>query len=514
MRIATDGPLTPAAAALLNRAQVTLCTIGKDVTWPTLTHDVDALIYSGREPLPPEIYRERDQLQVIALTESDDSPVDMEAATRAGITVLEPARGESASVADFAMYRILQAARERDGGAIELYGKTIGLLGFGPTATAVAQRAKGFGMRILVWDESLSRGRTLLYDAEPKDLVDLLVTADFVVNLLPLSEQNRHRFGKDELQLLRKDATWIHLADPALLKWDELVRALDWGYVRHFAIDLPPGRDDLADELRPYIGEAASVNKAADTIEARQAIYLEMAGDVICVLRGEAVETAVNLPILRAIDRRKHAPWFDLAEVLGAMLGARIDKRPAQVDLVCGGEAAEVSRDALARAFCAGLAGSLGETTVNRVSGALWAKEAKIELRWRTAADGVDALTCQAGSRRGKCTIGGTIRHMRLQITRLDDYVLTAEPTEHLLLVPHANRPGMVGQVGTLLGGRHVNIRGMVLGQKAEARDTAVMWIMLDQAPEDDLIERLAECPGILHPEYIHIPMVASRRRK
>lgn len=512
MRIATDSPLTPAAVALLNRAQANICTLGKDVLWPQLTHDVDALIYSGREPLPEEIYRDRGRLQVIALTKSDGSPINMDAATRAGITILEPARGESASVADYAMYRILQVARERDGGAMELYGKTIGLLGFGPTATAVAQRAKGFGMRILVWDESLSRGRTLLYDAEPKDLVDLLVTADFVVNLLPLTEKNRQLFGKDGLQLLRKDATWIHLADPALLKWDELTRALDWGYVKRFIIDLPPGREDLAKELRPYIGDAVSVNQAADTLEARQAIYLEMAGDVICVLRGEVVETAVNLPVLRAIDRRKHAPWFDLAEVLGAMLGARIGDKPTQVDLICGGEAEDVSRDALSRAFCAGLARSLGENNVNRVSGALWAKEKKIDLRWRIAADGVDALTCQAGSRRGKYTIGGTIRHHRLQLTHLDDYVLTAEPTANLLLVPHANRPGMVGQVGTLLGSHNVNIRGMVLGQKVEARDTALMWIMLDQAPDKDLIQMLSECPGILNPEYIHIPMVTKHR--
>lgn len=503
--IATNIPLLPSTMDLMAAEQVDVGQIDIDLPWSEVSHTADGLLLSGDGELPEMLYAARGKLAAIGLLNRDQRLLDVPQATAAGILVLEPLRGESASQADFILMKLLEAARESDYEPVELAGKRLGILGVGPAAKEVARRAQAFGLQVVFSAEESSRVQAELYQAEILPTIDLLVSVDILVNLQTRAA-GEGRFGKDEIQLLRENAILIHIGDPQVLRMNELVRALDWGYLKRFIIDLPPGYEAMQEVLAHYIGDAASVGAAGNTLEARRSIEREMARDLIHALRGQAVDSTINVPHLRLAERRLHAPWLRLATLLGQMLGARLGHRPKQVDLTAGQEAPRLNEMAVWSAFLEGLAHGLGDDRVNRISARIWAQEAGIKLVWQAESARIDGLSATAGSLRGILEVGGSLRHNALQLTRLDQFRFTAEPTEHLLLVPHANRPGMVGQVGTLLGARQVNIGGMVLGQKEEARDIALMWIMLDKPPKADLLEKITALSGMRQPEYIHLP--------
>ncbi|MFP5522373.1 NAD(P)-dependent oxidoreductase [Peptococcus simiae] len=506
MYIATNIPLLDSTLALIQKEQVDLGQIDQDLSWSEASTKAEGLLLSAGSELPDMVYEAHGQLAAIGLLNRDERLLDVPRATGAGILVLEPLRGESASQADFILMKILTEARTGKYDPVELAGKRLGILGFGPTAKEVARRAKAFGLQVVLSSEECNRVQADLYEADLLPTIDLLVSVDILVNLQTRAAVGEGRFGKDEIQLLRKEAIFIHLGDPQVLRMNEVVRALDWGYLNRFIIDLPPGYEEIQTVLSRYIGEACTIAAAGNTLEARRSIEREMARDLIQALRGQAVESAMNIPRLRLAERRVHAPWLRLATLLGQMLGARLDRPPKQVTLYGGSEAPDLNEEALWAAFLEGLAHGLGEARVNRVSARHWADEAGIDRHWQAASQRPDGLSAAAGTIRGSLEVGGSIRHQTIQLTRLDQFRFTAEPTAHLLLVPHANRPGMVGQVGTLLGARQVNIRGMVLGQKEEARDIALMWIMLDKAPNEDLLAEITALNGMIRPEYIFLP--------
>lgn len=510
MRIAYDAPLNDEVKEHLLASGADLLAVPEEVSWAEVAQ-CDGLIYSAEMPLPEILYAHPRRLSVVAMLGAENGSEHWrEEAGRAGLLLLAPSRSEAASIADYAMLCILRAARQGTGEGEELAGKTLGILGFEEAGMALAQRAKAFGMKVLVWGEGLSRGKAVLYDVAHRDLVDLLVSADVVVSLEPLSEDRRGRFGKDEIQLLKPTATLIHLADSALLAMDEIERALDWGYLKDFWMDLPADQDALAKRLAPYLGERLTFQAAGNTRQARHARQREMAEDLLLALCGQPVDSVRNLPHLSSLERSRSLEACRLAHLLGAFLGERVQRVPRRLRLQLGGQVADLPRLELARYFLAAFARAIGEKDINGVSAPLWAKEKGLDIEWQIQREGADGILAEAAAMRGMLSVGGMLQRGEIFFNSLDAYHLTAAPTDHLLLIPHANRPGMVGKIGTLLGTRHINIRGMVLGQKNE-RDLALMWIMLDAAPDQTLLEEISALPSCWQAEYIALPPFSKR---
>lgn len=505
MKIAIDGTLSAPAKQFLEDAGMEIELIHDDVAWTKINETADGLMYAGNRDLSKGMFSKSGRLKVIARTNQEKQLISLDMVSRCGIQVLEPTRGESDSIADFALYQILSAARRREKGAIELAGKRLGLLGFNCHGAAIAKRAVAFGMTVNAWDEDFSQGRGTLYNVGYAPLVDLLIESDFIINLLPKQDRWQGFFGKDYIQLMKENAVLIHLTHPNVLIRDELIRALDWEYLNHFIIDLPTGCDDWVKDLAPYLGDRLTIHQAADTQEARQAIQLEMAQDLVKVLQGCDVESAVNVPYLKPLERKRQAPWFALSEILGQMLAKRLNGNPCVITLIGKGEARQMLREEIIAAFLTGLAQEMGAQDINHISAALWAKEEGIGVHWQDSDCDDDELMCESITAAGRMTMAGTVRYEKPLIVRMDEYHFAVEPTRHVLLVPHVNRPGMVGQIGTLLGERHINIRGMVIGQKQQARDNALMWIMLDQEAQQELVEKVMTLPGILNAESLSI---------
>lgn len=465
----------------------------------------DAVILTGRSPVPDALYDEKSLLRVVGCLNANNANFDLSRATRAGRMVLVPHYGEAASVAEYAMRAMLDMARNRADGAIELKGKTIGFLGFPPLAGEIAQRANAFGMKGLCYDPELNRGRAMLHNVERTNLVDLFVRSDFVLLVQPASEWSKGMIGKDEIQLLQKGAGLICLTDPQIFRWDELVMALDWEYLSHFAIDLPQNRAHLAREVKKY--GAVTVSEAANTREARLANQVEMAQDVVAALRGEQVETAINITRVHLANLREGSEWCNLAHTLGLFMGQRMKGLGGKCIITESGNVPCTESDAIVAALLEGMAKGLGETTINRINALLWAEENGLNLTIEKNPDAAESrLHLSVETKESHLQVAGTRSGGQALIVQVDDYVVHAQPRTHLLLVPHINRPGLVGQIGTLLGEKNVNIAEMVLGHKPQDRTTALMWIHIEEALDKSISEESRKLASVLNMEYIHLP--------
>lgn len=469
--------------------------------------EADAVILSGHTPLADAAYSEDARLRVLGCLGAAGEHFDRARATRAGLMVLEPRYGEAASVADDALYLILTMARERkEDGAIELRDKTLGFLGFPPLAGEIAKRAQGFGMRLLCYDPDLSRGRALLHHCESTSFVDLFVRSDFVVLLAPLAPWSKASVGKDEIQLMKKGAGLVCLTDPRIFRWEELVRALDWGYLDYFAIDLPQGQEALAKDVALF--GRVTVAEAANTREARIGNQVEMAQDIVAALAGKQVDTATNIARVHAGNLKEGSRWCQLGHLLGVFMGQRLDALPERLEIEEAGALPVTESDALVAAVLAGFAEGLGRKKINAINSRIWAEKEGLSVVLKQNENAlkeqlrlsVEMTTCHlqvAGSR-----VGGEDT-----IVQVDDYFLQGHPHEHILLVPHINRPGLIGQVGTLLGEKDVNIAEMVLGYKPQDRTTALMWMQIEQPLERSISEESRRLASVLNMEYIHLPI-------
>lgn len=499
MRIVTGEQLSDEAMEVLEQAG---CEV---VTDPMLEacEGADALICTGDTPLPETAY-EGGSIRAVVFCNRDQTAADLRRLTRAGILALMPKSGEAASIADYCLKLLLDMARDRKEGAFELRGRSLGFLGFNRVAAEIAQRARGFDMDLYCADTSLNRGSALRYNVEPLSMVDLFVICDFVVVLVPLSSDTRGLIGKDEIQLLKSSAGLICLTDPGVFRWDELVRCLDWEYLTHFAIDLPRKNARLAREIEPWA--RVSVAEAANTLDARRGNEVEMARNLVEALSGGEVETAVNAPETHAQDAELLADWAALARMLGQFMGRRLTHLSQNAVIEASGFMPATEQALITAQMLNGLAQGLDVSGINVINARAWAAENDLAVRYEIRGETEHARLCLSViTARGRYQVAGDLASGDVQIIQVDEYLLRARPTEHVLLVPHVNRPGLVGQVGMLMGEENVNISGMVLGHKAHDLSTALMWITIDQAPDEALAEKSRALPSVLSIEYIHL---------
>lgn len=472
----------------------------------------EIVIVGDNAQIPPEFYENTGKVRVMAALVQGAETIDLHLATRAGIEVLAPNRGVSHSVADFLFARILQIARfeQKEGEAYELQGKTLGLLGWNDVSMQVSIRAKAFGMRVLVYDEQLTRGRAAAYDCELTDFIDLFVNSDFLSVHVPVQKELGNVIGKDILKLMKPEATLLSFADPEIFVWNELVRGLDWSYFRFLVMDLPLSYKDKAADFAENERAFVSVGRAAATIEAEESICREMIQEALKLARGETSRAILNTPRISERNRKVMNELLPFFDYIGQLSSARFqNKIPERVELLCEGQWPEIDEPPLLSAFLTGLARGFGATGVNNINAQMWAEEVGTEAYFMLGENhGAASIVARLYLEGKRYEIAGRVIGSQWQILGWDEYQFIAEPTKHLLILPHLNRPGMVGKVGSLLGERQINIGGMVLGHPPGNHNTALMWIRLDHAPGGDLLETLRETPDILNATYIYSPEV------
>ena len=471
----------------------------------------DALIIRSATQVTAAVLEAATNLKVVARAGIGLDNVDVEAATRRGVMVVNAPQSNIISAAEQTLALMLaqarnipQADRSLKSGTwerskwegVELAGKTMGLIGLGRVGTLVAQRAAGFGMRVIGYDPYVSaeRAKEMGVDAMPS-LEALLVQSDFVSIHLPRTAETEGLLGAHELSLMKPGARLINTARGGIVDEDALAKALEGGHLGGAALDVfaeepttdSPlfARDDVV--VTPHLG--------ASTREAQDKAGTTVAEMVRLALKGEFVPYAVNVSAGAEVSEAVR-PFVPLGEKLGWLIAGLADGGVRSIVASYLGRIAESDTRVLTLAILKGILGRSVNEPVSFVNAPLLAKERGLtvsEMRSTMSQDYVSLVSVRAETDRGPVSVGGTLVGPRNgeRVMRVDDFDIEVAPAEHMVFFTYTDRPGIIGKVGTILGDHGINIATMDVGRRAEG-EQALMCLTVDSPVPAEVLEQVA----------------------
>ena len=442
--------------------------------------------------------------------------VDVEAATKRGIIVMNTPGGNTISTAELAFSLLLSLARaipqadaSMKSGAfdrksfqgVEVYEKSLGVIGMGRIGSEVARRAMAFGMRVLAYDPYLAVSRARALQVELiENLDDLLAQADFITLHTQPTPETHHMLDAKRLALCKKGVRIVNCARGTLIDEAALYEALKSKHVAAAALDVYEVEPPPADfPLRTLPNVVLTPHLGASTAEAQENVGIEVAQQIRAALIDGEIRNAVNMPNIDAKTYAVVKPYLALGDKLGRFIAQLAPKRNDSIEITYGGGAKELPMDSITRSILAGFLKSAGGDDVNLVNVRAMAAALGLEVREIKSSEQTDFnewLHVAAFSGDVKTSAGGSFFGHTPRIVRVNSRPVEATPEGILLVLENEDVPGIVGRLGTLLGSHKVNIAGMSLS-RTEAGGRALTVLNLDTAPDQKLLDELLAIPNI-----------------
>jgi D-3-phosphoglycerate dehydrogenase / 2-oxoglutarate reductase len=488
--------------------------------------DYDGILIRSATKLTAELIGRATRLKVIGRAGVGVDNVDVEAATKRGIIVANAPQSNVITAAEHTVALLLALARnvpqahsaltagswERSKwGGVEVYEKTLGLLGFGRIGQLVAQRAQGFGMHVTAYDPYVSSNRFRELGVEQAETADeLYAQADFISIHLPKTPETQGWLNREALARCRDGVRIVNCARGELVDDDALKAALDSGKVAGAALDVF-AREPVTDHpLFGYPNVVVTPHLAASTTEAQDRAGIQTAEQVVAALTGGVVSTAVNIPAVSAEDMEVLGPFLPLARGLGRVaMGIAESTGVDRVELEYLGRIAERDTRLLTLSVLNGLLAGHTDEEVNLVNAPTLAEERGIQISERTEAIARDftdlvRVTVVSGGVRTR-VVGTTLgRRHRPHLLEAWGQRFNLQMDEgHLALFHYQDVPGMIGRVGTVFGEHGVNISAAAVGREPpgydESRsDLAVMAVTTDSPIPPAVIDAIAATDGFI----------------
>ncbi len=481
--------------------------------------DAAALIVRSATQVDAALLAAAPQLRVVGRAGIGVDNIDLATATDNGVLVVNAPTANTISAAEHTMALLLAQARRvpfahdslRGGKwerskfqGVELHGKTLAVLGLGRIGTLVAQRASAFGMKIIAYDPYVAEERAARIGVEMRNFRDALKEADFITVHLPRTRETEHMLDEAALATTKPGVRIVNVARGGIVDEDALAAACESGHVAGAAVDVYASEPTTESPLFELDNVVVTPHLGASTREAQDKAGTSVAQAVAGALRGELPPSSVNLdmgpPVPDELSR-----YLPLAEQLGKVFVEFARGLPATLDVVVAGHASTATRPIAMGALCGALR-AVTEEPVTYVNVTRIAEDRGVRLHEIARGQGQDYrssvhITGEVDGR--PRSVSGTILARKGPVlTELDGYSVEAALTEHMLLVINDDRPGMIGQVGTLLGDAGANIANMTVGRHP-AGDKAVMGISLDAELSGDTVDRILEMPGIETARFI-----------
>lgn len=486
----------------------------------------EALIIRSATQVTAEVLDGADILKVIARAGIGLDNVDVEAATRRGVMVVNAPQSNVISAAEHAMALLLAQARnipqanaalkagswERSRWqGVELAGKTIGVIGLGRVGALVASRAAAFGMRVIAFDPYVSgdRAKEMGVDVMPS-LEALLVQADFVTIHLPRTPDTEGLIGAHELSLMRRGARLVNTARGGIVDEEALAKAIESGHLGGAALDVFAVEPTTDSPLFAYDHVVVTPHLGASTVEAQDKAGTAVAEMVRLALQGEFVPYAVNISAGAEVSEIVR-PFLHLAERLGALMAGLSQTGVRALECAYLGRIAEVDTRVLTLAILKGLLGAVVHEPVSFVNAPTLARERGIglsEMRSTVSRDYVSLISLRAETDEGPVTVGGTLLGKRdnERVTQVFDFDVEIAPAEHMVFFTYQDVPGVIGTVGTILGEHGVNIATMEVGRRSEGGE-ALMGLTVDAPVPPQVLEDIGRTIGASRLRAITLPL-------
>jgi D-3-phosphoglycerate dehydrogenase len=469
--------------------------------YAAMVPDYDALVVRSQVQVDAALIAAGRRLVVIGRAGVGVDNVDLEAATRAGIVVVNAPTGNTIAAAEHTLALLYAVARRiaaadasvRRGewkrsqfNGVELRGKTLGIVGLGKIGQAIAMRARAMEMTVLAVDPFVSGEQAGHHGVELVEFEALLERSDAITLHVPLNRATSGLIGAPELARMKPGAFLLNVARGGLVDEAALAEALHAGHLGGAGIDVYEKEPPLGSPLLGAPNTVLTPHLGASTAEAQILVAEEVAAQILDVLDGRSARYAVNAPLLTPETARAIAPYLPLAETLGLFFAQFCRTGVKTLTLEVAGELSGHDTRPLTAAVLRGLLETATTERVNLVNAGALAKARGITVVERKTPDAghyASLLTLSGEARGVTTTVGGTVAVGESRLTRLDDYRLDMAPTASMLVTRHHDRPGMIGQIGLILGEADVNISAMHLGRSAPRADAFMVLALDDDVP-------------------------------
>ena len=481
----------------------------------------EGLVVRSGTQVDAEVIAAAEQLRVIGRAGAGVDNIDIDAATEHGVLVLNAPGGNTVSAAELAVGMLLAVSRHiapaytsLQGGAwerqrfvgSELQGKTIGIVGLGQVGSSVARRLQAFETRLVAHDPFVPAERAASMHVELMELDDVLRQSDVVTLHTRPTPGAGPLIGPEQLGRMKRGALLVNMARGSLVDEAALWDALEAGSIGGAALDVFSEEPAVGNRLIDHPNVLATPHLGASTREAQERVALDLAVEMLRVLRGEPASNAVNAPFIDPQTLEAVGPYLEAATMCGRICTQLAHGQWRDVHIVYRGEIANHDVTPLKAAVVAGLLEPISDEHVNLVS----VNNVIAHRGWRVSEEKLpdaepyqSSITVQLNTSAERLTLTGTIEHGRAAIVELDGfhvYIASRRRSVHecLLVIRNQDRPGRVGLVGTQLGEWNVNIHAMELGHdENDPTADALMALTLNRLLTPEEINALLAIDGI-----------------
>ena len=484
----------------------------------------DALIVRSATKVTKDIINAGIQLKVIGRAGVGLDNVDLPAATERGIVVMNTPAGNTISTCEQTMSLLLSLARSipsanastKNGEwkrskfmGVELYKKTLGIIGLGRIGTEVARRAFSFGMRVIASDPYLSKEVAQDLGIEKVGLEELLKAADFITIHVPLTDETKHMISDKQFSMMKKDCRIINCARGGIVDEAALVKALKEAKIAGAALDVfekePP---DPNHEIFKLDNVVVSCHLGASTQEAQVNVAIEVAECVRDYLLGKGIRNAANYPSIEPELYKILQPYIVMAERLGNFSSQLVDGGIKEVEIFYTGEITKHDTISLSMAIVKGLLSPMMKDTVNFINAIPLAKSRGIkinETKTSVEEEFVNLISLKVKTDKETRQVAATLSAKREpRIVKIDDFYVEASPFGYLIVMKNWDKPGIIGSIGTLLGKHDINIAAMTFGRKTVG-GVAVSILNVDSPVSAELLDKIKKIDNILEGRLIKL---------
>jgi len=485
--------------------------------------EYDAIIIRSETKLKAEIIEAADRLKVIGRAGIGLDNVDLPAATKKGIVVMNTPQENAIAAAEHTIAMVLsisrkipQATSSMKAGkwekkkfmGVELYNKTFGIVGIGVIGSIVADRARGLKMKVVAYDPYLSKEAAEKKGVDLVSLDELLSRSDFISVHTPLTEETRNLIDKNAFRKMKQGVILINCARGGIVNEKDLYDAIQGGKVAGAALDVfekEPAVDNPLFELEPVI---CTPHLGASTGEAQENVSIAIAQQIVDYLMFGDARNAVNIPMVSPDILPFLRPYLRLGEKLGSFLGQISSYAIEEVVIEYHGDVVEYGTKPITISVLKGLLTPFVGETVNFVNAQVMAKERGMKITESTSAKAEDFASLIAITARSKMEenyiAGALFGRKELRIVKLNDFFIEAIPEGYILLVNNYDRPGVIGNIGTTLGNKNINIATMQFGRDRMGGN-AISLLHLDAPLPPGVLGEILRLPNIISVRQIEL---------
>lgn len=468
----------------------------------------DALLVRSQTQVTAEVLEKAARLKVIARAGVGVDNIDVQAATKKGIIVVNAPDGNTISTAEhtFAMlislsrnipqayHSLLEGKWDRKKYlGVELSRKTLSIIGLGRIGSELAKRAKAFRMNVVAFDPYLTEERAGELGVQKASFEEAIAQGDYITVHTPLTKTTRHLISHDVFAQMKPGVRILNCARGGIIDEDALHEAIQAGIVAGAALDVFEEEPATHHPLLDLPQVIATPHLGASTKEAQENVAIDVSEEVLHILRDEPFKNAVNLPSIPADLQQTLQPYQALAEKLGLFVAQTCVGAPTKIKITFAGELAEIDIAPLTRMV---LKGALSHhlSDVNYINAPDLAKQRGIQIveqKKSTSSGFTNLITVEIETPEQQLSAAGTLLNgMGARIVKINQYSIDVVPSGHMILIHHQDQPGVIGYVGTLLGTHQVNIATMQVGRETIGGQ-AVMMLSIDKPIHSDVLQAI-----------------------